>query len=293
MNMIHINRERQNLGQFTAGDVAAGLRSGRFLPTDLAWRDGMEAWQPLATFTDLPEPESEPDTTPEPPAIPGNANDAAGGDFPWERRGETGFFTALAETITQSLGAPAAAFKRLPAAPDMPPPYLFYLLVSLVAGALYAAESIFFVHYAITAVAASDNAARDPEVAKALVMMKEFSPVWFGFLILVVIPVVPFVSAGIYHLMLMLFGGANESFVKTFAVTCYVLGSISPLQILPCCGSIVMIIWGLIALGIGLSVAHRTDTWRAALAVVIPFVLCCGGYIGLNVLGTLANLSPQ
>lgn len=52
--MIFLNRDRESLGQFTAQEVANGLESGRFLPTDLAWREGMETWQPLATFQDLP-----------------------------------------------------------------------------------------------------------------------------------------------------------------------------------------------------------------------------------------------
>ena len=56
--MIHINRDRESIGKFNDQDVADGLKSGRFLPTDLAWREPMESWQPLATFTDLPPPEA-------------------------------------------------------------------------------------------------------------------------------------------------------------------------------------------------------------------------------------------
>jgi len=57
MAMIHINRNRENIGQFNEQEVAEGLKSGRFLPTDLAWRDPMPSWEPLSTFTDLPPPE--------------------------------------------------------------------------------------------------------------------------------------------------------------------------------------------------------------------------------------------
>jgi hypothetical protein len=39
MAMIHINRNRENIGKFNDQDVADGLKSGRFLPTDLAWRE--------------------------------------------------------------------------------------------------------------------------------------------------------------------------------------------------------------------------------------------------------------
>ena len=54
MAMIHINRDRENIGKFNDQDVADGLKSGRFLPTDLAWREPMSSWEPLSTFTDLP-----------------------------------------------------------------------------------------------------------------------------------------------------------------------------------------------------------------------------------------------
>jgi hypothetical protein len=54
--MIFINRNRQSLGQFDEQDVADGLKSGKFLPGDLAWQEPMESWKPLAEFTNLPAP---------------------------------------------------------------------------------------------------------------------------------------------------------------------------------------------------------------------------------------------
>ena len=55
MSMIHINRNRESLGKFTDQEVADGLKSGKFLGSDLAWRDPMPSWQALSTFSDLPE----------------------------------------------------------------------------------------------------------------------------------------------------------------------------------------------------------------------------------------------
>jgi hypothetical protein len=62
MAMIHINRNRENIGKFDEQEVADGLSSGRFLPTDLAWREPMTSWEPLSTFTDLPAPEPSSET---------------------------------------------------------------------------------------------------------------------------------------------------------------------------------------------------------------------------------------
>lgn len=64
MTTIHIARESRPLGKYPPEVVAEGLRSGRFLPTDLAWQDPMPNWVPLATFEGLPEME---EPTPEEP----------------------------------------------------------------------------------------------------------------------------------------------------------------------------------------------------------------------------------
>lgn len=66
MAMIFVNRDRQSLGQFTEQDISNGLADGRFLPDDLAWKEGMEAWQPLSAFTDLPPAGATPPAAPPP-----------------------------------------------------------------------------------------------------------------------------------------------------------------------------------------------------------------------------------
>jgi len=45
MAMIHINRSGTSLGTFPEEDVREGLRTGRFIGTDLGWREGMASWQ--------------------------------------------------------------------------------------------------------------------------------------------------------------------------------------------------------------------------------------------------------
>ncbi len=60
MGMIFVNRDRESLGQFTEQEVSNGLNSGNLLPDDLAWQEGMESWQPLSTFENLPPPGAAP-----------------------------------------------------------------------------------------------------------------------------------------------------------------------------------------------------------------------------------------
>jgi hypothetical protein len=47
---IHLARQSSQLGVFSAEEVAQGLASGRFLPTDLAWRSGMPTWAALSEW---------------------------------------------------------------------------------------------------------------------------------------------------------------------------------------------------------------------------------------------------
>ncbi len=47
---IHLARQSSQLGVFSAEEVAQGLASGRFLPTDLAWRSGMPTWTALSEW---------------------------------------------------------------------------------------------------------------------------------------------------------------------------------------------------------------------------------------------------
>ncbi|MFZ4777625.1 MAG: hypothetical protein ACOYM3_19825 [Terrimicrobiaceae bacterium] len=56
MRTIFVNRGSLSLGQVSEQEVSNGLGSGKFLPDDLGWTEGMETWQPLSTFANLPPP---------------------------------------------------------------------------------------------------------------------------------------------------------------------------------------------------------------------------------------------
>lgn len=60
MGMIFVNRDRESLGQFTEQEISNALDSGKLLASDLAWTEGMESWQPLSTFENLPPPGAAP-----------------------------------------------------------------------------------------------------------------------------------------------------------------------------------------------------------------------------------------
>ncbi len=65
----HLARGEEQLGTFSDLDVSAGLRDGRFKPTDLCWAEGMQGWLPLGTHLQELNVEAGEATTAEPPAI--------------------------------------------------------------------------------------------------------------------------------------------------------------------------------------------------------------------------------
>ena len=50
---IHVARNSTQLGIFASEEIIAGLSSGRFQASDLAWRDGMAAWTPLGDWSEF------------------------------------------------------------------------------------------------------------------------------------------------------------------------------------------------------------------------------------------------
>src|SRR5476651_1619715 len=116
MATIHVNRGGTNLGTFSEEEVRNGLRAGRFQATDLGWREGMAAWQPLSQFTEFaadiaaapaagsaaPTPPPAPGTPPSRPAAvvatPAPPHGARTG-LPWENRLGHGLVAAFFETV--------------------------------------------------------------------------------------------------------------------------------------------------------------------------------------------------
>lgn len=52
-SQIHVARKTVQLGVFSPEEVVAGLASGRFQSTDLAWTNGLAAWKPLGEWSEF------------------------------------------------------------------------------------------------------------------------------------------------------------------------------------------------------------------------------------------------
>lgn len=276
MAMIHINRNRENLGKFTDQEVADGLKSGKFLPSDLAWQDPMPTWKELGAFTDLPPP-SEGGQSSEISAVVVDS-DPSSIEPAWERASEQPGIGDAIQTIKQVFFEPAMVFRRMPTSGGYNRPMRFYVLTSWVSG--FAA-----VCYQLVASLINPTMFLG-DVSKGLsqtAMISIFLSV--GLIILPIFLVVGiFASASMFHFSLRLVGGATKPYEATVRALAYAAGATSVLQFIPLCGGYIHTIANLIYSVIAIREVHRTDTWRVVLAWLILFMLCCGLVIAFALL---------
>jgi hypothetical protein len=266
MNRIHISRNRQALGQFSPEEVAEGLASGEFVPTDLAWREPMETWKPLGEFTDLP-----PATRSlVPPALPQQSADAEMAVEPaWERRKQLGAFSALVETVRQVLATPVATFKAMKREGGQATPLFFYLLVTTFA--TWAA-----IAYQLTFIMMNPEAILGP-LAKSL---DSASIIGIHVFLMALLPMllilVAYCAAGIFHLVFQLLGSSSQPFEVTFRAYCYAVAPASVFRLIPICGDVLFFIAALVLLVLSFRETLRVDGARATIGVMVPSLLCCG-----------------
>ncbi len=305
MEKIHVNRDRVSLGKFTPEEVSGGLKSGEFKPTDLAWREGMETWQPLSEFTDLPEA-TEPITVPPAPGEPmelaaeGYGQDGEGisdtvdgaapsEEVPWERADALGWMPAFTQTLKGTLFTPGQTLAGATLSRTLMRPFSYYLILALGAGLVALVIGVWVMGMAMDYLRASEEFSKDPEIAKLLANYTNEDAAMRGLAFLALgAPLAPFFFAGLCHAFLMSFGAARQPFTTSFSVICYALGSASLLQIIPCCGSVVQIGWLAVSASIGLAVANKVPTWQAAVSVVMTLLIGCGIYAGISTLSAAA-----
>ena len=282
MAMIHVNRSGQNLGIFDETRVREGLATGEFIGTDLGWQEGMPAWRPLSELESFgapppppplsgttpgaaPAPESA--TTTHTPIVTAPMTSGEGSGLPWENRAQLGFVNALVATVVMVITRPNEAFTVMKRDGGLGDALLFTIILGVVG--MLSTFAFAFVLPAIGLGAGGMENLLGAGASAAVFLV--FAPVAMVLGI--------FIGGAIIHVCLMLLGGANRSFETTIRVLCYAGGSANVFMLVPVCGSLIAYVVGLVLDCIGLARAHQTDTWRPVAAVLLPLVLCCGGFM--------------
>ena len=294
--MIHVNRSGTSLGTFSEEDVRTGLRSGRFLPGDLGWREGMAQWQPLSQFAefaaDMPGAGAPAPGAAVPSPAGGEATSPPGttqvlqprSGLPWEHRETRGFFNAFGDTLAMILTKPGVAFSVMRTEGGFGGPLLYAVLGGAIGAIVAFVLSLLFTSFGILG--------RREDVFGSMIGM---TASWLGFIArLILVAVAPFIFGALVHVSLMLLGGAKKTFEATFRVIAFAQGATAPLQLVPCCGWLIAPVWNIVASSIGIARAHEIDTGRATLAVLLPLIVYCGGgFLLLFLFGGLAALGSH
>jgi hypothetical protein len=187
-----------------------------------------------------------------------------GAPIPWEQPGYP-FLEALYETAKLFVRVPTEAFRRMSVTADLGRPLLYAILLGwlgIIAGQLYSI-ALRGVTANLLPFQSAEGLAMGTGVSIAVMVL---API---FVLLGI-----FIWAAIVHLFLMMVGGANSGFGATVRVMCYSTTA-QLAQIVPLCGGIIGSVWAIVLEIIGLAQAHRTTQGKAALAVLLPLVLCC------------------
>ena len=289
---IWINRAGQNLGTFTLEEVQRGLDQGQFVPGDLGWQEGMETWRTLAGFPGLrmPQPRAEtsslapvPQTSSDvPPPLGEKTLTTIEGqeDGPaWERRQQLGLFKALTQTWKEILFNPSTSFARMKTSGGFTTPFLFNLTMVII----WALFTLIY-RLLLTGMFAAAGSIRN-DSTYMLGIGAGTSALAVIVILAVAVPMIVafnFLNAGITHLCLSLFKGTSKNYEATYRVMCYSY-SAWIFALVPCAGGLVAGIWGLVSSIIGLSKVHKTESWRAAVGVLLPIFLCVGVVLGVYV----------
>ena len=207
--------------------------------------------------------------------------------IPWEDPARPGFFDRFVETVRLLATTPGEAFQRMPPSGGIGQPLLFAIVVGWIGIAISAVWMLLFGGLSMPFLDRSQlgevGAMFGLSTGMTIVMIV-VAPV------LVIIGV--FIQAAILHLMLLLVGGATKGFEATTRVCCYAFTA-ELAQIIPFCGGLLATVWSLILLIVGLATTHGITRGKAAVAVVLPLVLCCIFFVALMFMGVLAGVAAS
>ncbi len=168
--------------------------------------------------------------------------------------------------------------------------YLVYgaSIVGLIVGGLYAVLLL----VGLGILVAAGNADQEKLIPAAAVLLGmacgAVIGAWVGAVVTSLVTVTLF--SGVHHLLLMLTGRLQRGFGTTFKVNAYVMGTCTPLGMIPCVNLIMGIVTPIL-LVVGIRRAHNISLGRAIAVVVLPYVIFMGLYIML-VLAVMAAMPP-
>lgn len=196
----------------------------------------------------------------------------------WELRDEIGWMRAGIASLKEILLDPEVTFRRMPLTGGIGGPLLFLVIFGFIGMTGSTIWNILWNMLVTPAQFATQPIGNQQQFAFMTAM---FGSIFFQIIFLLLSPIFivisTFINAGIYHLMLMLFGAATREFESTVRTVCYASGAVAIFNALPwfCGGALIVLVWGIVCTVIGLREVHQTTTMKALVAVILPLFICC------------------
>jgi hypothetical protein len=187
----------------------------------------------------------------------------------WEDRESRGFLRGLFTTLNEVLFHPSVFFKKMPVIGGLTDPLLYALILGM-AGLIFSSFWQILLQGAMQGLMIPGMKAAPGQNIFSGIFMAVLAFL-FPFLIILGL----FITSGILHVCLMLARGARSGFEATFRVVAYA-NSAYIFLVIPFCGSLLAAVWAVVLTIIGLREAHETTGGKAAFAVFLPVVVCCG-----------------
>lgn len=200
--------------------------------------------------------------TPQPPSV------AAADGLPWEA--PNAGLASLFPTVGQFVASPIRAFAKMSLTVDLVRPIAYFVVFVLVGAVVSQVWNIVLWESLMGMV-------RDllPPQLQSMLQRPSALQIALGLIVSPLLSlIILFVWSGVVHLVLTLLGGGSAGFAATLRTVCYARTA-DVATVVPLAGGLVAFVWRRVLEIIGLSEAHRTDGWKAALAVLVPIMLCC------------------
>ncbi len=194
----------------------------------------------------------------------------------WENREQLGFMKAIIDTVKAVLFEPTKTFSTMKREGGLQNPLIFNLIVGSAGGIFFQILISIFQMVVIGSQSGSGNAgAAMAGGAVGMVMGVIMVPVQ--------VAIYAFIGAGVLHLCLMLLKAAPQPFETTFRAMCYAYGGLGALYLVPVVGWIALFPWSFVVIIIGIARAQEITTGKAALAVFLPLIVCCGALLVIGI----------
>lgn len=192
--------------------------------------------------------------------------------IPLEDREHYSAFRGLWKTWAEVCLSPRNFFSKLQFYEEVGWPAFFAFLYAGLTSGIYFLWMVVLL-LASGALSNPPGLAHPPEVAE---LSRQAACVWGAIALMAPIMVMAFFFLRVLgtHLLLLLCGGGRKGLVMTLRAMAYAQAP-GLFAVVPCLGLPIRWLWSMGLEILGLAEVHETDTWRAALAILLPLALCC------------------